>query len=1199
MKISIVRIIAALLVIIVCAGSVGYYYFQKQHDEEERRAEALRLDLFNKQQIAQIKAQEFSRKELPKAYPRPVSDWKATDKSIYQRLLSGGKFDVLIVPFQVQEYALDRPTRSLMTAELALAISAAQKSHVPDPYLVARALGDGDRVLDPREVYSFADKIGVKKIIWGYVGHNRANRMSLSVKTEERNPNGILNVQTTSSLKKFEHINFSDEQPPIEIYQSMLPEILTALGVDNSALTAPKPESRFDVAELPPSPLAMVTEKQEPARDALYFQLMAALTPPDAERTQERFAEKSLLAILSMSPDSPDYRVLKARAFMLLGLRPAALQVLGEPKTIEEKELVAALNGNLPDVELFSSQIKPGIKKLIAKLDANNIDSDYGGANKNKSIATANSLKLQGEMWQFLAVRAFSDRDYWAQFNNIHLKQLLDNEFPIKDYTAEGLVRGTASLGDSDKLKVLADLSVINHVRKLLEVDMAEWCCQSTPDRLAALDYLNLIEALGENNLVRRAYFLTTVQGVPEQAIEFLNRIENVYKSHPKFSLARAQAQIVKAGAVDGSEKEGLLKAAYENLFNTLYWEQGQTRTSGTAFSLIPDTGRNDYGYFDNCYAADYPFRAYYEYWENGGDPESIEANAEAALRNSTSDFKPFIYLHWDFTRPPAHDDKFDALLKTIEGRFQGNPILYPLLAKNSYRKGDSLSAEKYYRESIKSNPLSWQAYMDLGSLLIEQGQLAQASKLFMNYPAFQKDTNANPVHISNDAYQAGSRFYWMGEFSLATPLYELASRQETGSEADLTSRLRLKLINGDYREALLGSLERAQRYNDSYAYRDYLGMLHAMGASKEAWDAFNVLGDQFNDQHIWETALVGHRKEGKSEAEIITWVKHNKDSNHASKYLLRAGVTDRIPTKELANSLVEIAQPVWKLDYRNNPGAQFYDGLVVQSYNDGKEWTVLGPQLHGGGTLPIGVYETAQKTQVKSHLVYFAEAYRAIRMNDFSSSHVLLQEASTLYNLSLNQQGYLLPYYAFAAAKMGDTSAVEKYIANFNAEQKSFDYYLAKAVISGIAGKTEESVQFLKSALYKRPFTEERPLQTEYQYAEICEWLYESTGNSKYKEIAIDWAKKNQKFQPWFAWAYAMEAKLSNNKAERKRAVAMAFYLDPQSERLGRIPQKEREAAVKEFGRQNPFIRKKAGEKESNSLRQAKLGISLLSAKC
>ncbi|MGZ8906734.1 MAG: hypothetical protein ACXW1U_13560 [Methylobacter sp.] len=365
------------------------------------------------------------------------------------------------------------------------------------------------------------------------------------------------------------------------------------------------------------------------------------------------------------------------------------------------------------------------------------------------------------------------------------------------------------------------------------------------------------------------------------------------------------------------------------------------------------------------------------------------------------------------------------------------------------------------------------------------------------------------------------------------------------------------------------------------------------MGASKEAWDAFNVLKDYFINQHIWETALVGHRKEGKSEAEIIAWVKQSKDSNHAGKYLLRAGVTDRIPSEEFATSLAEIADPVWKLDYGNKPGNDYFDGLIVQLINDGKQLIILGPKNHESGTLPLDMYENTKKTQVESHLAYFADAYRAIRMNDFSSAHALLQEASELYKLSMDQHSYLLPYYAFASAKMGDASAVEKYIADFSVEQKSFDYFLAKAVISGIAGKNEESVKFLKSALYKRPFTEERPLQTEYQYAEICELLYEATGNSIYKDIALDWAKKNQKFQPWFAWAYAMEAKLSNNKAERKRAIAMAFYLDPQSERLGKVPQKERKAAVKEFGGKNPFLRKKSEKKEAAPLRQAKLGLS------
>lgn len=1188
MKVSRVIFLAIGAFILFCAGAGGFLFYKEQKEEKER---VVQLSLI-KAQAAQLEAQHRARalvenirpladksmnEAVPKSYPRPVSDWKSTEKSIYQKLLSGGQFDMLIVPFQVQEYALDRSIRSLMTAELALAVSAAHKIRVPDPYLVARALGDGDRRLDSNEVYGLADKIGVKKIVWGYVGHDRKNQITLSIQLQERGANGVLSAQTASSTKNFEHIAFSDERHPIEVYQPMLPEILLAIGVDSSVLTSPKPESRFDAAELPVAPLAMVAEgKQDPARDALYFQLLASLTPNTDERTKERFAEKSLLATLSMSPNSPDYRVLKARALMLLGLRPAALQVLGESKTPEEKELIAMLNGNQADVELYSSQIKPSIKKLIAKLDANYLGRVYGNIDKNKSIATVASLKLPGKIWPFLAARAFSDLDLWAQFDNIYLKQLLDLEFPIKDYTAEGMIRGAASLGDTGKLQALADLSIINHVRKLLEIDAVGWCCQLTIDRPTRLDYLNLIEAIGNDDLIRRADFLTQIQGVPGQTLEFLNRIENVYKGHPQFSLAQAQAQIQRAKSADGAEKEGLLKSAYVNLFNVMYWEQGQSFSSATAFNLIGNTARQDYGYYDNYYAADYPFRAYYPNWEHGGSAEYLIQNAEAALRNSTSNFTALTYLDWYFKELSKQEGKHVALFKSIEGRFAGSTVVYQMRANNSIKKGDVQSAEKYFRESINIQPTIWKAYMDLGTLLIEQGQLEKAAKLFMDYPAFKEGSNENPVGISNAAYEAGSKLYWMGEFSLAIPLYKIASRKETSSDADITSRLRLKLINGDLRGALIGSLERARHYNNSYAYRDYLGILHAMGAQKEAWNAFNMLVNQIDDSHIWEAALVGHRKEGKSEAEIAAWVKqkasHNigRNSNRAARYFLRAGITDRIPTKEFATTLVDFAQPVWKIDYES--------GVVVQPSDDGSVQVIQGPQSAENTVLPIGVFDGAKKSRIKSSLVYFAECYRAIRTGDFSSSRTLLQEASTLYDLSHNELGYLLPYYAFAAAKTGDVAAVEKYIAGFRFDQKGFDYLLAQAVITGIGGKTEESMQFLKSALYRRPFTEDRPLQTEYQYAEICKWLYEATRNLKYKEIALKWAKKNQKFQPWFAWAYAMEAVLSHNEIDRQRAIAMATYLDPQSEMLMQIPEKEREIAVSKFKERNPFLELERG---------------------
>jgi hypothetical protein len=779
------------------------------------------------------------------------------------------------------------------------------------------------------------------------------------------------------------------------------------------------------------------------------------------------------------------------------------------------------------------------------------------------------SLNLPGKTWPFLFAREFSDLDSWAQFDNIDLKQLLDSDFPIKDYTAEGMIRGAATLGDAGKLQTLADLSVVNHIRKLLEINAAKWCCQSTIDHPSDLDYLNLIEAIGEDDLVRRAYFLTYVQGAPERTLEYLNRIERVYKGNPRFALSVGLAQIQSANSTDGAEKEGLLKSAYDNLFNAFYWEQGQSFYSDQAFSYLSSTGRNDYGYYDNFYASDYPFRPYYNQWESA-DQRQVP-NAEAALKNSTCNLKPLEYLDWYFTKISNRPDQRDALFKSVEGRFTGNPGQYQLLAKFSMNKGDAQAAENYYRESIKVQPKSWQAYMDLGTLLIEQGRMANADQVFMDYPGFKTGSKENPVGISNYAYQAGSKFYWLGEFSLATPFYEIASGQETGSGAEMTSRLRLKLLQGDYRGALSGSLERAQRYNDTHAYRDYLGMLFAMGASKDAWEAFNVLANQTDDPYIWESVLVGHHREGKSEQEIAAWAKqevaHNtgRNSNLAAKYLLRAGITDRTPSPELETYLIDVAQPVWKIDYAN--------GFVIQSSDDGSVRAIQGPKTTGNEILPIGVFDNSKKTRVKSSLVYFAESYRAIRTGDFASARASLQEASTLYDLSLNDLGYLLPYYAFASAKAGDATAVEKYIADFSLEKKGFDYFLAKAVISGIGGKTDESLQFLKNALYRRPFTESRPIQTEYEYAEICAWLYKATGKSEYKKLALDWAKTNQRFLPWFAWAYAMEAEFSDIPVERERAIAMAFYLDPKSERLGRIPEKDREAAVAKFKDQNPFL--------------------------
>ncbi len=470
------------------------------------------------------------------------SAWQLREMAFFENLLANGQFDVLVVPFQVEQNALDRPTRSLMSAQLAIGIAAAQRLKVPDPYLVARALGDGARRFKPESVYRLARKLGVRRIVWGYVGHS-TKAMSLLIGSQDRDAKGSIDANTPMAVQRFANVAFSDEDPPILVYQTLLPGVLKAIGVE-----APAPESAGALAgrnsnDLVPTPLDAARAPPDPAADARFLQLMAALAPKNADRIRERLVEKSLLAVFRMTPDSPDYRVLKARTLMQLGLRPAALRTLGVPATAEENHLQAMLNGNLPDVERFAPQVKPTVNALIAQLEFNAIATAFDSRSRKQSGERASSLGLPGRDWPLLAARAFIEWDSWAQFDNMAVKRALDRDFPLADFTAESLLRGTAILGDFDKLQTAVDLSVARHVRRVLEAHPADYCCKDVQGRLTLLDYLDLLDSIALDNLLRRAE-LRGMQDLPDDAMKHLAQIESEYADHPQFAVAHSRAKI-------------------------------------------------------------------------------------------------------------------------------------------------------------------------------------------------------------------------------------------------------------------------------------------------------------------------------------------------------------------------------------------------------------------------------------------------------------------------------------------------------------------------------------------------------------------------------------------------------------------------------------------------------------------------------
>jgi hypothetical protein len=1145
----------------VLLAVLGYLVYQRIEDyrveeaahkqAEIRYAEVLRDEANAKKLPHPDRGLEW----LPRAYPRPPSAWRSSEKARYEAILGKGRFDILVVPFQVQDYAFERDIRSLMTGQLAMAIGDAAKASVADTYLVAKALGDGERLLSLPDIFRLANAVGAKRIVAGYVGHELNNVMRVTLHLYERNdreqfqeyPFGPrpakYGARTIASerLKSqhFEKIAYL-ESTPMDAFQATLPEMIKFLGMDPAALASAKAPSRFEETALPKSPLALVRATAEPARDAYFLQLMAMLTARTDERERERLIEKSMLALARMSPESPDYRLLKARALMHMGLRPAALRVLGTPGTAEEKHLFAVLNGNLTEVRANRSTVPAGARALMALLEQTAIEGAYGLYDAKATAAHMATLKLPGEMWVYLARRALAEKDWWAQYDNLELKALLDRELPVEGFTVQAMLGGGATVGDVEKLRTAADLSVLEHMRKRVERMAAQGCCQPLAARLTESDFLDLVEGVGTDNLLRRAQFFIHTQGSPSSGMEFLAKIEAAYKDHPDFVLERGYAEIALAESASESERDGLLKAAYLDGFNVWYWEQGQTRIGAQALAyVVGRSDRDDFGPHPDPYAYDYPLRPYYSSWD------SDERLTRMALDNSCFDLSPATHLASLLGSDQNRWDQVDELMKSLEGRFNGNPERIKLVARALAHKGDYKALEQQYAEGIRLQPKAEELYTELGKLLFRNGEADRSAKVFMSFPGL-KDTKTKPVELSNYAYEAGSLYYWSGDFKRALPFYKVAADLDTGSAASITAAARLALLNGDYAGALRGSFARAQRYKSPHAYRDYLGLLHAMGFSKEAWEGFGTLIRQIDEPQVWETALVGHQMEGKSEAEIAAWAAQEPMKSagrydpYAAVYMLRAGVTDRKPTAELAARIAALDRSGWKV---------------------GESELVVGPP-------PRGSYLPR-----KSRLLYYAEAYAAMRAGKFAEASAGLQAASTLYGVR-DSEASILPLYAYVAARAGDTASLAKALEIFPPEEQAFDYQLAKGILAGLAGKRDASLEHLKLALVRRPFTEHRPIFTEYQYAEVCEWLYEATHDARYRSLALDWAKKNEAVNPWFAWPYAVEARFSTNPAERGRAMAMAYYLDRKSERLGKLPKAEVQNAVKEYANRNPFRR-------------------------
>ncbi|HYD80434.1 MAG TPA: hypothetical protein VEC06_11550 [Paucimonas sp.] len=1105
------------------------------------------------------------------SYPRPISEWLSNEKRTYEKIVARKQFDILIVPFQVQDHAFDRATRSLMTAMLSQAVAVAGKLSLPDSYFVARALGDGQRRLKDEDVYRLADAANVKQIIWSYAGHDRHDKMALTIRIQSRDENGVLNDSTVATVRNFVGIEFSDEDPVIDQFSELIPSILRELGLDGPILKPVKPGSVFDTPKLPASPKELISDSKNPVKDAFFYQVLAALTPQLSERTKEKFAEKSLLSVQRISPDDPRYRLLKARAFMMLNMRPAALKVLRDgPASLEERALIAALNGNLPDMRKFLTELPAGIPKLLARIDENVIATNYRSIDQKQIAALSKKVSVPGNIWPYFVERALLDTFVWHQQGNFYLKNLLEREFPIETAAINGRRDTGKATQIANATQTTGDLLIF---KQLMQLSNAEFNQSSLEMKgVSVLDYLDFIEAIATDNLMRRAHFYSNVQGNPQEALRLLNAIEPIFRDHPRFSFERAKAKARLAGKLGESEGERLSKEAYADALNAVYWEQGQSQIASRALTLSLDLEREDFGYFPNPFVGDHPYHSYYSTWTVTGASKYRSPYAEKALRNSTSEIWPAEELFGWLSK-----DKADELLRSLRGRFEGSAEYVRLLAAQSTRKGDFASTEQLYRKLIKLQPADWRARIDLSKLLLEKGKIGESFALVRGYAGFAKGSTENPVGIANNAAEAAALFYWTGNFDEAKALYQICVAQRTGADSELRAWQRLQLIQGDIKGAAHSAATRIRRYAAPNGYADYLAMLYAAGSAAEAQKLSDYLSSQGKKSFIWEGALVGQRMAGADEGTILSWIKQGnstksgQSSENAATFLIRAGLIDRYPTATLRDAMEDIEIPVSRLEVNER-------NVVRES--GGKNMPVLGPNTSRfGAVLPGQFVRESRRTRVKSDHVYFIEALQKMKEKDYASARLLLSEALNLYDVSVDETGYLLPYLAFAGARSGAAEEVKGVLARFEPERYGFQYYLARSILEGLSGNHGAAMALAQRAKVRGTTWNSAGLQSGYIYAEILDWLYQATKEERYRGEALDWAKKNQIMHPWMSWPYAVEVGLQDKPALRRRAVGMTHYLDPNSERLKSISKQEIAEAVRGASSTNPFLQQNRSE--------------------
>jgi len=1058
-----------------------------------------------------------------------TSGWIDRRRALFTDVLRGSGCEVLVVPLEPApvaaakpERSLDRPARSLITREIAAQIHQQTGLCVADPTLVARALGEGARELRSTQVWKLADAIGASWIVRGTVELEQ-EQLAYSIRLGAFARGSGKGAWAAGEGVQSGPLSFSDELPPEAAFAPVVAQTVAQLGLP-AAGGSEQSAATSAAHAFPRSPLELPADPGSAVERARRLQLLAAIGG-NVDTAAEHLWERSLIALREAQPADEAVRVLRARAALHLYRRPYALTLLRGLPSGEAQVMHELAQGNLTRAEALAAQIADPASRLIIELELAEARLRYGvsvGARARRDI-----LLKQYPGYAALLHPALSGEEWFQPISHeLVQQQLAALGVQIEDNSVATPLRAIGSYLGEDML-MSNDMSrhavaIERSYAPLWRMRAAGWRAQRAFDRLAEWDYYDALYAANRLALANPALAIAARRAQSAALMESVHELSPTFAGYPPLAAGvlwslRSQQQTLAKPDLLLSERERRLNR------DLIAWEGGETRTVRN----VQGIASAEPAYYDE------PPRAWRPAHHAGpADPARVEQRLRA-LAYTQYGFRNLLEAYQALQRA-GRPREMQQVAAQAQERFMGSPEREAFLLALAEESGDTAAYVAILEQSLTDRPEEWDAYDRLA-----RGQLAarhpeQAQRTLLAFPLFRGD-RADARVLAGHAQAGAELLLDAGETDLARALLQLCMQYRTESAAHLRCELRLAQLDGQWSQAIAAGRQLYERYKDPWGIAYGASASFLIGETDEGFRLFFEASKQIEDMRPWWAALAGHRIAATPEDELIGFA-------HRWQALSgRTTVQNALRDHFLFNALL--------ID--RAPGDKTVQGLIAMTQKNGdalyKAW------ITGYTAFKRGNFTAA------------ADALAPLAMQDA----VKADDTKAITAAAL-------PY---AVASLARASRVDEARALLDAWQqklgRDFHVLLASAYMQALSGDTARALLSLWQAHLAWPaLSGEATVPTFFQILETCEKLHEWTGDDRYRVLLLDLARRQGEVWPW-PWAYSFEAKHAKDAAERARALAMALFLDPQSEHLAGFTKTQREAAAGWFQRNGPFTKK------------------------